>query len=75
MALVAVLLFALVDIVIIDWLIICTWRPAAIVFPGTEHCARWRDYGFHVRAQFELRGVLVLLISSAVIGGIAWLLT
>ncbi|WP_313547271.1 hypothetical protein, partial [Corynebacterium sp.] len=39
-------MFALFDLVIIDWLIICTWRPKAMVYPGTEDCAGWRDYGF-----------------------------
>lgn len=75
MALVAILLFVVVDILVIDWLIICAWRPRAIVLAGTEDCAGWRDYAHHVREQFRPRGILVLLVGSALIGAIAWLLT
>lgn len=75
MALIAILLFVVVDILVLDWLIICTWRPRAILIPGTEDCAGWRDYGHHFREQFRPRGLLVLVIGSALIGGLAWWLT
>lgn len=75
LTLVAILLFVIVDIVLIDWLLICTLRPRAIVLDGTEDCAGWRDYGFHVREQFNLRGTSVLIIFSLVVGGLAWLVT
>lgn len=75
MALVAISLFVLVDIVLIDWLVICTWRPRAIVLPGTEDCPGWHDYGHHVREQFRPGGLLVLAVGSALIGLLAWWLT
>lgn len=70
-------LFAVLDILIVDWLIICTLRPRRLVYPGTEDCAGWHDYGFHVREQlrtravvgasqmYELAHVLVLLVWSS----------
>ena len=37
------------DLLIVDWLIVCTIRPNVIVPSGTEHCAGWKDYGFHFK--------------------------
>lgn len=73
MAAISIGLFVLVDIVVVDWLVICTWRPRVIVLPGTEDCAGWRDYRHHVRDQFRPRGVLVLLVGSLLVGFLAWL--
>lgn len=75
MALVVIALFVVFDIVLVDWLIICTWRPRRLVYPGTEGCAGWRDYGFHVKEQFRPRALLVLIGASALIGAIVWWLT
>ena len=68
-------MFALFDLVIIDWLIICTWRPKTLVYPGTEYCEGWRDYGFHVKEQLQPKALLVLVGASAVIGLLVWWLT
>lgn len=68
-------MFALFDLIIIDWLIICTWRPKALVYPGTEDCAGWRDYGFHVKEQLQPKALLVLVGASVVIGLLVWWLT
>lgn len=75
MALLVSVLFALFDILVIDWLVICTWRPRRLVYPGTEGCAGWGDYGFHVREQLRPRALAVLVVSSAVIGLVVWWLT
>ncbi|MBO1901990.1 hypothetical protein J4H92_08520 [Leucobacter weissii] len=75
MALVVGALFVLFDVLIIDWLIICTWRPGRLVYPGTEDCEGWGDYGFHVREQLRPRALAVLVLSSAVIGLVVWWLT
>ena len=72
MALVINSLFAILDIVVIDCLVICTWRPRRLVYPGTEDCAGWRDYRFHLSEQLRPRGLLVLLARSALIGLIVW---
>ncbi|MDO5508907.1 MAG: hypothetical protein Q4F64_11310 [Corynebacterium casei] len=68
-------MFALFDLIIIDWLIICTWRPKALVYPGTEDRAGWRDYGFHVKEQLQPKALLVLVGASSVIGLLVWWLT
>ncbi|MEB4615999.1 hypothetical protein, partial [Leucobacter sp. M11] len=74
MALLVGVLFAVLDLLLVDWLVICTLRPRRLVLPGTEDCAGWRDYGFHVREQLRPRAILMMLVISAVIGLlVAWL--
>ncbi len=75
MALLVSTLFAMFDILVIDWLIICTLRPRRLVYPGTENCAGWGDYGFHAREQLRPRALAVFVGSSAVVGLIIWRLT
>lgn len=75
MALVGIVLFTIVDTVIVDWLVVCTWRPQRIVFPGTEECAGWRDRKFHLTEALQPKALGVLVAGSALIGFIAWLTT
>lgn len=72
MALVVSVLFALFDILVVDWLVICTWRPRRLVYPGTEDCEGWGDYRFHVDEQLRPRALAVLVGSSALIGAAVW---
>ncbi|KAA9394561.1 hypothetical protein FCK90_07015 [Kocuria coralli] len=72
MALVVNALFALFDLLVIDWLMICTWRPRRLVYEGTEDCAGWGDYGFHAKEQLRPRTLAVLFAFSALIGLIVW---
>lgn len=72
MALVLNLMFVLLDVIVIDWLIVCTLRPGRLIYPGTEECAGWGDYRFHLTEQFKPIGVSVLLGGSAGIGLVAW---
>ena len=44
---VAVFVFNLYDLLILDWLLFCTIQPRAMVLPGTEGMAGYRDYRFH----------------------------
>lgn len=74
-ALVVTLMFALFDILVVDWLVICTLRPSRIVYPGTEHCAGWRDYRFHVTDQLSPRGIAALAGITLVLGTVAWAVT
>ncbi len=53
MAFATVLAFCLIDLVIIDWGIVCWWRPSWIVIRGTEQAEGWGDYMFHVREQLS----------------------
>jgi hypothetical protein len=41
------LVFNIYDLIILDWLFFCTIQPRAMVLPGTEGMAGYRDYRFH----------------------------
>ena len=41
------LIFNLVDLLLIDWLIVCWWRPRWAVFPGTEQVVLPSPYRHH----------------------------
>lgn len=60
--------FNVVDLLLIDWLLIATIRPSFVVFPGTEHLASYRDYGFYFRGF--LKGIFGALIVSLVSAGV-----
>ena len=57
-----------VDLLIVDWLIVCTIRPKVIVPPGTENCAGWKDYGFHFKGF--LHGSVYMSLFALVFAGI-----
>lgn len=63
--------FCLIDLVIIDWALICWWRPAWIVIRGTEQAEGWGDYMFHVREQLSPKGLAAMFGLPAVIAGAA----
>lgn len=44
---IAVLVFNVFDLLILDWLFFCTIQPRSMVLPGTEGMAGYRDYRFH----------------------------
>ncbi|WP_306362206.1 hypothetical protein [Nocardia sp. CC227C] len=67
-------LFALIDLLVVDWLVICWWRPSWVLIPGTEDDPAWRDYRFHLRAQFSPKGLIALVGLPAVIAGLAVLI-
>jgi uncharacterized membrane protein len=60
--------FNLVDLLLIDWLLIATIRPSFVVFPGTEHLAGYRDYGFYFVGF--LKGIIGSAILSLVVAAI-----
>jgi hypothetical protein len=66
------MVFNVVDLIILDWLVICTITPKFIVLPGTEGMAGYKDYGFHFRGF--LKGCVICLVSGLVFAGIATLL-
>lgn len=75
MALALNVMFALLDVIVVDWLIICTVRPGRLIYPGTEDCTGWSDYRFHLAEQLRPVGVGVLIAGSAGIGLVAWWLS
>jgi hypothetical protein len=46
-AFIALLVFNLYDLLILDWIFFCTIQPRVMVLPGTEGMAGYRDYRFH----------------------------
>lgn len=65
--------FALIDLLIVDWLFICTWRAQWIVPPGTEHSSAWRDYGFHLRELLNTKSIIANLTMPLLVAGVAFL--
>jgi hypothetical protein len=64
-----VFIFNAVDLLIIDWLVLCYFTPRSLVIPGTEGMAGYKDYGHHFRG-FLIgtvgAAVFALLIAAAV---------
>ena len=56
------------DLVIMDWLILNTWTPRWVIFPGTEGFAGYKDYGFHGRAH--LKAFPLLLLGAGISAGL-----
>jgi hypothetical protein len=59
-AFVTLMVFNLFDLLIADWLVFVKIQPKAIILPGTEGMAGYKDYAFH------FRGFLVGIVFSAV---------
>lgn len=57
-----------VDLVIMDWLIICTITAKWVIIEGTEDCKGYKDYFYHFKAF--LIGCVYSTIMSLVIAGI-----
>lgn len=57
--------FNVIDLVVIDWLVLCTFTPRSLIIPGTEGMAGYRDYGHH------FRGFLAGIVFTAVLAGVA----
>jgi hypothetical protein len=57
---IAVLVFNLFDLLILDWLFFCTVQPRSMILPGTEGMAGYRDYWFHVIGFFKGLGFTVV---------------
>lgn len=66
------LAFVLVDLVVVDWGVICTWRPSWVVVPGTEDCRGWGDYAFHARELAQTRAVAANLVLPLLPALLAW---
>ncbi|AKT37110.1 hypothetical protein [Chondromyces crocatus] len=65
-----IVLVNVVDVVVTDWLVFCTLRPAFIVFPGTEGLPGYDDFFFHFKASFlELPSYLLTIGIAALVAG------
>ena len=68
---IAVFVFNLFDLLVLDWLLFCTIQPRMMVLPGTQGMAGYRDYRFHFIGF--LKGLGFCLFGGLVIGApLAW---
>ena len=76
--LVMMLVWDVFNLLVLDWLVFCTLRPAWIVLPGSEGHPGYRDYRYHWRGFLKgcvvsILGALVLsVLGYAVMGWLAW---
>ena len=68
----AVLVFNVFDLLILDWLVFCTIQPPMAILPGTEGMAGYRNYRFHVIGF--LKGLGFCAAGSVLISA-AWILS
>ena len=64
---IAILMFNVFDLIILDWLFFCTIQPRSMVLPGTEGMAGYRDGRFHFigflkRLRFNAVGGLLIAV-------------
>lgn len=71
-AFIALSVFNLVDLLILDWLIFVKIRPGVLVLPGTEGLAGYGDYRFHWNAF--LVGTAGISVLSLVLAAVFTLL-
>jgi hypothetical protein len=62
----------LFDLLILDWLMFCTWTPSFVVLPGTEGMAGYKDYGLHFRGF--LTSIVISAALSAIIAGMVYVI-
>ena len=69
---VALQTFNVFDLLVIDWLIVATLNPRALMIPGTETWEGYNDYAFYFRGF--LRGLIGITLANAILGGVAALI-
>jgi hypothetical protein len=74
---VTLLVFNLYDLIILDWIFFCTIQPRAMVLPGTEGMAGYRDYHFHFIGFLKGLGFSAVagLLIAAVWIALQWFIT
>lgn len=58
-------IFNLVDLVILDWLIVCWIKPRWVILPGTEHIAVPNPYVHHLK-EFLIGTVGLAIVGLAI---------
>ena len=62
------MIWNVVDLLVMDWLIICKITPNWVVLEGTEGCKGYKDYFYHFKGF--LIGCVYSAIMSVIIAGI-----
>jgi hypothetical protein len=55
-------IFNLVDLLILDWLIVCWYAPSWVILPGTEHIVPTKPYVHH------FKGFLIGTVGLVIVG-------
>ena len=58
-------IFNLVDLVILDWLIVCWWEPRWLILEGTEHIVIPKQYLHHFKG-FLMGTVGLVIVGLAI---------
>ncbi|MDO5095717.1 MAG: hypothetical protein Q4D65_04080 [Peptostreptococcaceae bacterium] len=64
------MMWNIVDLIILDWLMICTWEMRWAILPGSKGCPGNRDYRFH--AIGFVKGFFVMSLMSLFFAGISY---
>jgi hypothetical protein len=67
-----VMMWNVIDLLIMDWLIVCTITPKWVVIKGTEGCRGYKDYLFHFKGF--LIGCIYTTVSAIAFSGIAFII-
>ena len=68
---IVVIMWNIVDLLIMDWIVVCTITPKWIVIKGTEGCSGYKDYWFHFKGF--LIGCVYSVIMAIFVSGIDFL--
>lgn len=66
------MMWNVIDLLIMDWLIICTITPKWVVIEGTEGCRGYKDHMYHFRGF--LIGCVYTTIMAVIIAGVDYLI-
>ena len=59
-----------VDLLVVDWFMICTLSAKLFIFPGTENCKGNKDYLFHFMGFFK--GLIAMTLTALILSGVAF---
>lgn len=62
----------LIDLIIVDWLLICTFLFSPLLLPGTETSLENKDFKFHFKGF--LKGLVVMTVIAFVFSTISYLI-
>ncbi len=61
-----------IDLLVMDWLMVCTITPNWLVLPGTKGCKGYKDYKFHLVGFIQ--GCVYTTIAALLMAGAAYLI-
>ncbi len=64
-------IFNLVDLIVLDWLIVCWIEPRWVILPGTEHLVIPKQYRHHFNG-FLIGTAGIVVVSVAIAAILAW---